>query len=857
MGRMAEEGLWSRHRTMKPAPLILVVGMHRSGTSLLGSILDALGVALPGPLIPADKHNPAGYFERSDITALQEELLIDLQRWWPSESGTLPLPQGWLSTARTQRAAACLKRLLQQDQRQQKTPWAIKDPRSSLLLPLWRQVAAELDLPLRLLLAFRDPTEVVTSLVTRDAASTGMTAARAQALWIRHQQQVLRDAGDLPLHVVSYSRWFDAPEPQIKALLQFCHPHLNNPQALGAALQCIRSDYRRSTRQPQKFQLSTPVKRWHQQLEQAASTGSVEPLHALASPQRRLVKRFKRWRSSRAQLKQHPWSRALRALGSSDPGSHKAGLLAWAHHGIPPLSLQQLRNLNQAGFPGADPSANDGEALPNNLNLGLVGGSLEAWSTHLWINQLPLSAEGSISCCEPQATTEAVLHLQALETTAQNPSLLLHLCQVKRVFDPDPAQVRLMRLLGVNAETLKRSSKQPAAGKGRWLAGSHGKKDAGIQLGLPNPDALIDHGARWLCLGSDGSSSWESPPEGLLHMPTFPPAPALSESTAYALAAWIQGCQDAGLQLLRLKPNVREECLWSSLGVPCFRNPIQPDELLEELQWRQAGQPDPNAIHTPTPSAQVIWQHASGVRPEVSICISSFNYAERIPAALESCHSQSLRAVELLIVDDASTDDSLNQCRQWLEAHGQRFCSAQLLQHQQNSGLAAARNTAFSAASAPWCWVLDADNRIDANACERCLDLAKASSDQTAVVHPLIRICDDNGNTHGFVGNGHPWQREQLQAGNVVDAMALVRRDAWQAVGGYSHIPGGWEDFDFWCKLIEAGWNGVLYPQPLATYTQHGSSMLQSQTNQRQRKLSRLLQHRHPWLQLAFAAENC
>ena len=53
--------------------------MHRSGTSLLGSILQALGVALPGPLIPGDHHNPAGYFERSDITALQEELLIDLQ----------------------------------------------------------------------------------------------------------------------------------------------------------------------------------------------------------------------------------------------------------------------------------------------------------------------------------------------------------------------------------------------------------------------------------------------------------------------------------------------------------------------------------------------------------------------------------------------------------------------------------------------------------------------------------------------------------------------------------------------------------------------------------------------------------
>ena len=185
---------------------------------MLGSILQALGVALPGPLIPGDHHNPAGYFERSDITALQEELLIDLRRWWPSAQGTQPLPPGWLATPRAQRAAACLKRLLKADQNHQSGPWAIKDPRTSLLLPLWRQVADELHQPLRLLLAIRDPAEVVTSLLNRDAAATGMTASRAQALWIRHQQQLLADGVDLPLHVVSYSRWFDAPQEQIQSL---------------------------------------------------------------------------------------------------------------------------------------------------------------------------------------------------------------------------------------------------------------------------------------------------------------------------------------------------------------------------------------------------------------------------------------------------------------------------------------------------------------------------------------------------------------------------------------------------------------------------------------------------------------
>jgi GT2 family glycosyltransferase len=83
--------------------------------------------------------------------------------------------------------------------------------------------------------------------------------------------------------------------------------------------------------------------------------------------------------------------------------------------------------------------------------------------------------------------------------------------------------------------------------------------------------------------------------------------------------------------------------------------------------------------------------------------------------------------------------------------------------------------------------------------------------------------------------------------------MALVRRSAWDAVGGYTHIPGGWEDFDFWCKLIDANWHGVLCPQRLAIYCSHGNSMLATSSQRQVRRLSRLLQARHPWLRLAPA----
>ncbi len=822
---------------MTPTPLILVVGMHRSGTSLLGCILQALGVTLPGPLLPGDTNNPEGYFERSDITALQEELLIDLQRWWPSESGLQPLPEGWLGTPRAQRAAICLRRLLKVDIAEQQGAWAIKDPRSSLLLPLWRQVADELKLPLRLLLAIRDPAEVVVSLVGRDGGPAGMTQERAEALWLRHHHQLLVDGIGLPLQVVSYSTWFSNAEPQLEALAGFCRSIDVDRASLECARSCIRPEHRRSNSDFGKPRLSRQTRRLQRKLEQAVAQGQDQSLRhwALQEPL-----------PSPLAAETHPWSKALSALNCADIAS---GLQVWQQQGIPPISLDQLAELQLPGFPGEDPSCGDGPPLPQRLSLELIGDDLHDWRSHVWLDQLPLAAGTTLQNLEAEEPDATVL-VQPLVCSAADPALLKKLSSRSRVFALDRTQVRLLRLLGVNAELL-----QSSAG-GYWLQ-QRGDADAALsQLGLPLPSVLRKLGARWLCLGHSDHPDWFRPPAGLHQIPCFPPAPSLSTDQARLLASWIRLCLSAGLQLVRLNPDPAETQIWQDLEVPSFRDLIGPAELLEELAWRNDECPLPADIQTPKMETELLWSYTSSISPQAAICISSYNYANRLPNALESCHCQSLDALELLIVDDASTDDSVDCIVRWLEEHGQRFYRVQLLKHQQNAGLAAARNTAFASATAPWCWVLDADNQLDPKASEVCLQLAKASPDKTAVVHPLIRICNDDGKPLGLVGGGHAWQSEQLKTGNVVDAMAMIRHEAWRAVGGFSHIPGGWEDFDFWCKLIETGWHGVLYPQPLATYTRHGTSMLQSQTNQRQRQLSRLLQQRHPWLQLAFAAEN-
>ena len=229
-------------------PLILVVGMHRSGTSLVGGLLQQLGAELPGQLIPGDQHNPDGYHEWQQVVQLQEQLLKDLQRWWPSENGLLPLPADWLWRPETQAVQRQLQQLLEVELGQCHGPWVIKDPRTTLLLPLWRQLASQFNLGIRLLLCLRDPAEVIVSLCRRDGPLVGMTPQRARMLWWHHHRRLLLDRGDLPTLVVRHGDWFDRRRAQIQLLALTRFAGLPEPSASlrQATLQMIQPAYRRS-----------------------------------------------------------------------------------------------------------------------------------------------------------------------------------------------------------------------------------------------------------------------------------------------------------------------------------------------------------------------------------------------------------------------------------------------------------------------------------------------------------------------------------------------------------------------------------------------------------------------------------
>lgn len=228
-----------------------------------------------------------------------------------------------------------------------------------------------------------------------------------------------------------------------------------------------------------------------------------------------------------------------------------------------------------------------------------------------------------------------------------------------------------------------------------------------------------------------------------------------------------------------------------------------------------------------------------------TVVITVFNYEAFVTEALNSVVAQTARPLDLVIVDDQSTDSSLQAAMEWCGRHGEHLRNTIVVQTTANSGLGAARNLGFALAQTEWIMVLDADNRLLPACIERCLRTAEEKG--SSVAYPLIQCFGARSNLLG----GLTWNPIRFIGGNYVDAMALVARSAWTAVGGYDTTRTGWEDYDLWCKFAFKGFRGTLVPgEPLAEYRAHNGSMMNT-TMAQDHKVSFIVEHlqsRHPWL---------
>ncbi|AYM97604.1 hypothetical protein EAG14_17750 [Acidovorax sp. 1608163] len=191
--------------------LVIVLGMHRSGTSAIARGLQTLGVALGDHLEPpAEGINDKGYWEDIDFVALNAEMLEIIGRSWHSLDPIQAIDvdnlcdRGYLS-----RATDLLHSKINEFEY-----FSLKDPRTAVLLPFWEKVFITGDFDVRYILAIRNPVSVANSLARRDS----FDPEKSFFLWAEHMVSGLANVGMRPLILLDYDQLMSDPEGQLHRL---------------------------------------------------------------------------------------------------------------------------------------------------------------------------------------------------------------------------------------------------------------------------------------------------------------------------------------------------------------------------------------------------------------------------------------------------------------------------------------------------------------------------------------------------------------------------------------------------------------------------------------------------------------
>jgi len=158
---------------------LVVLGMHRSGTSAAARVFSLLGAGLPQNLMPPkEADNPSGFWEPAALVAAHDSLLAELDSRWDD---LCPLPSGWFESEAAGRAQETLAELLEQEFGPARL-FVLKDPRICRTVPLWTSALRRVGAEPGFVFASRNPLEVASSLAARD----GFSFERSLLLWLRH-----------------------------------------------------------------------------------------------------------------------------------------------------------------------------------------------------------------------------------------------------------------------------------------------------------------------------------------------------------------------------------------------------------------------------------------------------------------------------------------------------------------------------------------------------------------------------------------------------------------------------------------------------------------------------------------------
>ena len=205
--------------------------------------------------------------------------------------------------------------------------------------------------------------------------------------------------------------------------------------------------------------------------------------------------------------------------------------------------------------------------------------------------------------------------------------------------------------------------------------------------------------------------------------------------------------------------------------------------------------------------------------PVVSIVVPCYNLGNFIDDAVDSIKQQSYKNIEIIIVDDGSTDE---QTLRKIEEY-KRDPDIHVIQ-QSNQGLSTTRNNGIASAKGEYIVCLDSDDRLDKNFIEKSVN--KFNENNTNNIGIVTTWLKEFG-LRNNIWKTSDYDVVKLLETNVLHAASMFKKVAWKNTGGYKkEMIGGYEDWEFWLSIVESGYEWRCIREPLFYYRIREGSML-------------------------------
>lgn len=226
----------------------------------------------------------------------------------------------------------------------------------------------------------------------------------------------------------------------------------------------------------------------------------------------------------------------------------------------------------------------------------------------------------------------------------------------------------------------------------------------------------------------------------------------------------------------------------------------------------------------------------------ISVVIPCYNHGKYLEDAVDSVLVQNYQNFEIVVVNDGSIDPHTIRVLQTFDKPKCRIL------HTDNQGLPAARNNGIRASQGEYICCLDADDKYHPDYFSRAIEVFERDTEMLyGAVPPWVQFFGSSDTLWKTIGHNTEGFEPFLQGlRNNIQSATMFRRICWEKAGGFDEsMTLGYEDWDFWIKMLDLGYQWFCIEEPLIYYRQKEESMVTRADEVRPRLLEALIKNNY------------